>query len=256
MRKRQKMVLTSVILSLGLLLIQSVPLEWRYWLIMLWAGVSWILAAWSLKEGLSGVEWLTVVLPSALFSAGTGLFYILLPESVWAKVGILAVFGIGQYALLLSANIFSVAAIRTIALFRAASAVEFVMTLLTGFLLFNSMMSFRLIFWQVGLGTVIISIFLLLPGLWSVKLEKTITRTVIRYTVYLAVIMGLLATSITFWPISLTVASLFLSTMLYVLLGVAQHHFDDRLFSKTLWEYLTVGFTVTATMLITAGWGM
>ena len=45
----------------------------------------------------------------------------------------MALFGIGQYTLLLTANIFSVAAIRTIALFRAAVAVGFVMTLLTGF---------------------------------------------------------------------------------------------------------------------------
>jgi hypothetical protein len=256
MRKRQKLVLTAVLLSIGLVAVQSAPLEWRYLLIALLSGVSWLLSAWALREGLLGVEWLTVPLPMALFSAAVGLFYILLPESVWAKLMIFVLFGIGQYALLLTANIFSVAAIRTIALFRAASAVGFVMTLLTGFFMFDTIFSFRLYFWLVGLLVALTSFWLLLPGLWSITLEKRITKQVWGYSFWLAIMVGLAGMAITFWPISIAVSSLFLSTLLYIYLGVAQHHFTQRLFTKTVWEYVTVGVVVLVTMLITAGWGV
>ncbi len=255
MRKRQKFVFTAVILTVAIAAMQVLPLEWRYGVIILLSAVAWVLASWSLKEGLTGVEWLTVPLPSALYTAGVGFFFILLPESLWWQGLILLLFGVGQYALLLTANIFSVAAIRTIALFRAASAVGFVMTLVTGFLLYNSLLSFRLPFWANGVGVAVISCLLLLPALWSVDLPEKLTHPIISYSVWLAMLVGLMALAIGFWPVSLAVASLFLTTVLYVFLGIAQHHFTGRLFTRTIWEYATVGMVVLVTMLVTAGWG-
>ncbi len=255
MRKRQKFVFTAVILTVAIAAMQVLPLGWRYGLIALLTGLAWTLASWSLKEGLTGVEWLTVPLPSALYTAGVGFFFILLPESLWWQGLILVLFGVGQYALLLTANIFSVAAIRTIALFRAASAVGFVMTLVTGFLLYNSLLSFRLPFWANGVGVAVISCLLLLPALWSVELPEKLTHPIVSYSGWLAVLVGLMALAIGFWPVSLAVASLFLTTVLYVFLGVAQHHFTGRLFARTVWEYATVGMVVLVTMLVTAGWG-
>ena len=256
MRERQKMVLTAAGLGVGLLLAQSAPLEWRYPLIGLFSAATWVLAAWSLRDGISGIEWITVTLPSVLFTASMGLFYILLPQSWWARGAVMLFFGVGQYALLLSANIFSVAAIRTIALLRAASAVGFVMTLVTAFFLYDTIWSFRLPFWEVGVFVWAASWALLLPALWSVKLEKRINRGVLMYSFWQAVLVGVLAMGIAFWPITITVSSLFLCTMLYILLGITQHYFADRLFPRMLWEYVTIGGVVVATVLITAGWGV
>ena len=231
-------------------------LELRYPLIGVAGIIAYLLGVWSLREGLSGIEWLTVVLPSVFFTLAVGLFYILLPQAWWARGLIALLFGIGQYALLLTANIFSVAAIRTIALFRAASAVGFVMTLVTGFLLFDTILSFRLAFPLVGLLVCLASFGLLLPALWSVELLPKLNRRVLSYAVCISLAMGVLAMSVCFWPIGITVSSLFLSTALYVMLGIAQHYFQDRLFNKTVWEYVTVGAAVTITMLATAGWGV
>ena len=256
MRKRQKLVLTAFLLAGMLLAVQSVGLEIRYILIGVLAVVTWLLASWSLREGLAGIEWLTVTLPSVLFTASVGLFYILLPQEWWAWLLIAFIFGVGQYALLLSANIFSVAAIRTIALFRAASAVGFVMALVTAFFLFDTILSFRFPFYEVGLYSFLTSFFLLMPALWSVELLPKINSRVMVFSVFLAVGMGLLSMAICFWPISTSVASLFLSTMLYVMMGISQHHFADRLFNRTVWEYVIVGLAVTVTMLLTAGWGV
>ena len=252
MRKRQKFVVTAVLLTGGLLGSQAVPLEWRYGLIGLLSLTSWVLAAWSLREGLVGVEWLTVVVPSALFTAGVGFFYILLPANILARLLIGVLFGVGQYALLLTANIFSVAAIRTIALFRAASAVGFVMTLVTGFLLYDTILSFRVGFWLVMPAVAGVSFLLALPALWSMELEEKVSVRIIKYSVWMAVLLGLLSGAISVWSVSLVVTSLFLATMLYVYLGITQHHFAQRLFSRTVWEYVTVGVVVLVTVLITA----
>jgi hypothetical protein len=256
MRKRQKLVLTAFVLAVLLMAVQSVGLEIRYILIGALGAVTWLLSSWALKEGLVGIEWLTVTLPSVLFTIAVGLFYILLPQAFWARGLIALVFGVGQYALLLSANIFSVAAIRTIALFRAASAVGFVMVLVTAFFLFDTIFSFRFPYYLVGLYSFLTSFFLLLPALWSVELLPKLNARIWSFSFFLAISVGILSIAVCFWPISISVASLFMATMLYVGLGISQHHFSDRLFNRTVWEYVIVGMVVTVTMLLTAGWGV
>ncbi len=252
MRKRQKFVLTSMVLAAAVAGIQMASLEWRYALIAALAVTTWVMSSWSLKEGLSGIEWLTVPLLSVLFTAGVGFFYILLPVSIWARLLIIVLFGVGQYALLLTANIFSVAAIRTIALFRAATAVGFVMTILTGFLLYNTILSFRTGFWISAPLIALASFLLLLPALWSVELEPVMPTRVVSYSIWLSIMVALLSAVVSIWPVTLAVYSLFLATMLYVFLGITQHHFAGRLFVKTAWEYVTVGIVVLITMLATA----
>lgn len=254
MRKRQKFVLTALVLSMGLGIVQLASgLELRYALIAVLFVLTWALSAWSLREGLSGVEWLTVLIPMTLFTAAVGFFYILLPEHWLAKIAVIGLFGIGQYALLLTGNIFSVAAIRTIALSRAAQAVGFVMTLLTGFFLYDTILSFRLGFWFNMPLVFVASGLMLLPALWSVKLEERLQHQLVAFCLTLGFLQALLALSISFWPISQAVSALFLTTMLYVYLGISQHYFQERLFKKTAWEYIIVGMVVLVTMLVTAG---
>lgn len=250
------MVLSALFLSLGLVGVQSLPLEIRYILIMGLGLASWLFSGWALKEGLNGIEWVTSILPSVLFTIAVGMFYILLPAAWWARLLIAVVFAVGQYALLLTANIFSVAAIRTIALFRAASAVGFVMSLITGFFLFDTIFSFRMFFPLIGLSVATASFLLLLPALWSVELLPKISSRVASYSLWMAIFMGIVAMSIAFLPVSISVSALFLSTVLYVFLGIAQHQFADRLFARTVGEYVTVGVAVTITMLATVGWGV
>ena len=56
MRKRQKFVLTAVVVAGGVLGVQSLNLGWRYLAVGLLAVLSWVLSAWSLREELSGWE--------------------------------------------------------------------------------------------------------------------------------------------------------------------------------------------------------
>ncbi|MDP1743484.1 MAG: hypothetical protein Q8L51_01715 [Candidatus Amesbacteria bacterium] len=252
MRKRQKFVISSVVISLGILLAQAAPLEWRYVLIFLLCGLSYLMSAWSLSEGLGGVEWLTVLLPQAVFTGAVGWFFILLPEVWWARIVLAALFAIGHYALLLSGNIFSVAAIRTIALLRAAQTVSLVMTLMSGFLLFDTIVSFRFPIFGSSILVLFSSLLLSIPALWTVEVGETLNIKIVLYSLVIAFLMSILSISISFWPATISTTSLFLTSMLYCLLGLSSHHFSQRLFKNTVWEYVIVGSVVLITVLVTS----
>lgn len=252
MRKRQKFVISSAVIAAGILLAQAAPLEWRYLLIFLLCGLSYAMSAWSLSEGLGGVEWLNVLLPQAMFTGAVGWFYILLPGVWWARIVIAILFAVGHYALLLSGNIFSVAAIRTIALLRAAQTVSLVMTLLTGFLLFDTVVSFRFPIFGTALLVFIVGLLLSIPALWTVEVGESLNIKIVIYSLIIALLMSILSISIYFWPTTISTTSLFLTSMLYCFLGLSSHHFSQRLFKNTVWEYVIVALVVLTTVLVTS----
>jgi hypothetical protein len=252
MRKRQKFIITSFAISAGILLAQTAPLEWRYVLIFMLCSLSYVLSSWSLSEGLGGVEWLTVLLPQAVFTGAVGWFYILLPGVWWARIIIAVLFAIGHYALLLSGNIFSVAGIRTIALLRAAQTVSLVMTLLSGFLLFDTVVSFKFPILATTFLIFLASVVLSIPALWTVEVGESINFKIVLYSLVIAILMSILSISISFWPTTISTTSLFLTSMLYCFLGLSQHHLSQRLFKNTVWEYIVVGGVVLVTILLTS----
>jgi len=244
MNKRSKMVLTSVLLTLGLWGTQLVDIEARYQAIGLLAGVAYGLSAWALFEDLKGLEWFTVLILPVMYSVAVALFYFLLPERILSRIIIMGLFSIGMYALLLTENIFNVAAIRTIQLLRAAQAVGFLLTLLVAFFLWNTIFSFKLAGWWNGLFILITGWPLVFQSLWSVNLEPNITRKLVNYSLVLSWGLTCLALMISFWQVTIAVASLFLVSGLYVGLGLAQHALSGRLFKETIKEYLGVGVIV------------
>jgi len=161
----------------------------------------------------------------------------------------------GLYALFLSENIFSVASIRTIQLFRSASAVSFLLTLFISFLLYDTIFSFRLPFYLNAIFVFFISVFLFLHGVWSVDLEEKVSSKVIWFSLLFSLSLGEIAFILSFWPISIALASLFLTSLVYVLLGLAQAYFSDRLFKRTIREYLVVGIAVFVVLLLYTNWG-
>ncbi len=254
MTKRMKLVIAAVALSLGLLGIQSIEVDARYQAIGLLAGVAYGLSAWALFDDLKRMEWLTVLILPVLYPVAVALFYFLLPVRLLSRVMILSIFGIGMYALLLTENIFSVAAIRTIQLLRAAHAVGFLLTLLVAFFLWDTLFSFRLAPWWNALGVGITSLPLVLQGLWSVNLEEKISREVVNNSLGLSWGLMSLALMISFWPVTITIASLFLVTGLYVGLGLIQNRMSGRLFKKTVSEYLWVSGLVMGLTFLLARW--
>src|SRR5690554_6157654 len=135
MRRREKFVIASVVLSLGLWSLQLIQLEYRYYAVAVFSIITYLVSAWSLAEDLQRFEWATILPFPALYAASVALFYFLLPESVLSRLFSVGLFGVGMYALLLTSNIFSVAKGRTIQLVYAAHAIGLLFTLLTSLLL-------------------------------------------------------------------------------------------------------------------------
>src|SRR3972149_249894 len=145
--KRQQFVAITILLTFGLVLTQLVSDELRYLFVTGLALVTFLFSAFALREDLRGVEWVTLLTLPTLFTAAVALFYFLLPVRWLTRVPVAVLFGVGIYALLLTENIYNVAAIRTIALLRAAHSVGFLLTLVTYFLLVQTALSFRFPFY-------------------------------------------------------------------------------------------------------------
>lgn len=255
MTKRKKLGLVAILLTLGILAIQSVEVESRYQAIGLLAGAAYALSVWAMLEDLKGIEWLTTMILPVLYPVSVALFYFLLPERLLSRLAIVGLFGLGMYALLLTENIFNVAAIRTIQLLRAAHAVGFLLTLLVAFFLWDTIFSFRFNPWWNALLVGVTAWPLALSTLWSINLEEKLTRPVIWGSHAVSWSLFIFSLMISFWPVTIIVATLFLVTGLYVGLGIGQQFLAGRLFKKTLSEYLWVGIIVLLTVFFLARWG-
>jgi hypothetical protein len=253
--KRRKFVLIAFLVAIGTLVIQSVPAANRYMYIGILTGLTAIFSAWSLKDDIRKVGWLMAIILPAFFTASINLFYFLLPTSIYVKMGLVVLFMIGMYAILLTENIFVVASIRTIQLFRAAQALGFVFTLLVAFLVYDTIFSFRLDPWLNAPLVFAVSFPLLLQAVWSCKLEERLSVEVIEYTSALSWLLAILAFFISFWPVTITFASLFLVSIMYVVLGIVQQNIIGRLFRKTVFEYMRVGIVVMIIVFFAAKWG-
>lgn len=255
MTKRQRFVITSLALSLGFLGIQFIENQYRFLAIGTLGLLTLTFFIWSLWEGLGrDMTLLTLILP-VLFTVGVGIFWFLLPASVFARLPIVIFYGIGIYVLCLTMNIYTVAAIRTIALLRAARGVGFVLTLVTSFLVFDSILSLKTSLPVSTLGVAALSFPIYLQGFWAIPLEKEFLKELVQMSVVASLVMGEIALSLYFWPVTVVVGSLFLTVGVYMLLGLGQAKLEERLFSQTVREYLVVGALVFIGMFFATRWG-
>lgn len=254
MKRREKSVLGSIVLSLGLILIQYIPLEWRPLGMVIFAVFTYFVAAWVLFDNLDGVEWLTIVPLPALYTLSISSFYFLLPESIIAQAVIVSIFGLGLYALLLAGNIFTIAKVRTIQLLRAAQAVIFFFCLIAALLAFNTMLSLGLWFvWNSLIGWAI-GILLSFAFYWSIRLEKRVSREVVGLTLRTGATIGFLAGIVSFLPGNLWPTSLLLMGAMYAMLGVGQSALEERLFTNTVREYFGVFVGVVIMYFVLLPW--
>lgn len=255
MSKRKRFILTSVLLSLGFIGIQFLDNQYRFLAIGGLGLATLLLFIWSLREGLGlNLTLLTLVLP-VFFTVGIGLFWFLLPASIFARLPAVFFYGLGIYALCLTTNIYTVAAIRTIALLRAARGVGFVLTLVTFFLIYDAILSLRATIPITVLASSLASYPLFLQGYWTIPLKTNFHKELFVISAISSIVIGQIAISLYFWPVTVVVGSLFLTVTVYVLLGLGQARLEARLFAQTVREYLVVGLLVFLGMFIATRWG-
>lgn len=250
MRRREKFVIASSLLSLGLLGVQSTAIEMRYLAVGVFSLGAYAISTWALRDDLQFHERFTVVPLPVLYAASVALFYFLLPSSALSKVGILLLFGVGMYALFLTSNIYSVAKGRTIQLLHAAHAVGLLFTMITSLLFANTIFSLRLPFYANASLIGLVHFPLIFMSLWSVRLESEVTQRISVLAGILTLILMELAMALSFYPLTVWYNALFIMASLYIGLGILHNYLKGRLFSRTMNEYSLVAIFVVVLFLI------
>lgn len=252
--KRQKIIITSVILTFGLLSTQLVDFNLRFRFLAGLSIAAYFLSLWALWEGMSKVKALVILILPTLFTLAVASFYFLLPVRWLTRAPVAFIFGLSYYSLLLSQNVFNVAAIRTIPLYRAASTAAFLFTLITAFFLFNVIHAFNLIFLWNGFLVTALSFLLGLQVLWSIEMEDRLPAALLFQSFILALCLGELGLVFSFWPMVTTMWSLTLSSSMYVLLGLVTHFLRGKGIKREVWEYLIIGVGVFITAFLMTSW--
>ncbi|MGD9129031.1 MAG: hypothetical protein PVJ09_00880 [Candidatus Woesebacteria bacterium] len=250
MRRREKFVIFSILLSIGLLAVQYISLDWRYLAIAIFMIISYLASAWALSDDLQRYECLTILPMPAMYAGSVALFYFLLPGNILSKFFILSIFGVGIYALFLTSNIYSVAKGRTIQLLYAAHAVGLLFTLLTSLLFTNSIFSLRLPFYFNIILMALVHAPLIFMSLWSINLESTINKELLAYTVLLTFLIVELTTILSLLPFPVWYSSLFMMGFLYIALGILHSFLRGRLFRNTTQEYFLVAIFIAFLFLL------
>jgi hypothetical protein len=252
--KRQEFVLITTILTVVLMLTQLVSTEFRYPMVIGLSVLTYALCAVALREDLQGAEWVTLLTLPTLFTAAVGVFYFLLPVRWLTRLPIAALYAIGIYALLLTENIYNVAASRTIALLRAGHSVGFLLSLATYFLLVQSILAFRFYPITNALFVGIITFLLSLQVLWAMELDRTIGKRIRDLTVIITLVSAEIAWLFSLWPVRTTLQAVFLTTCFYGLAGMGQQYLTDRLYKRTVWEFFGVVAIVFIILILATNW--
>lgn len=252
--KRQVFVATTFVLAAGLILTQLVDSDARYPMVIVLFVVAYVLSAFSLRDDLKGIEWVTLLLLPASYTAAVALFYFLLPVRWLTRIPVAVAYAVGMYAILLTENIYNVAVEHSIALLRAAHTIGFLITLVTYYFLIQTVVSMRFILPLYVVYIAVMSIFLIAQVLWAIELTPQISRRVKVFSLVLTTVLVEFAWVMYFWPVPLQFKSLFLTTIFYSIVGMTQQYMVDRLYKKTVIEFGSVSVVVFILMIITTNW--
>ncbi len=252
--KRQKLLLMSFFLTVILVATQTVPESLRYQTMGILGLATAFLAIFSLWGELSGIKYLLLLLLPVYFVMGASLFYFLLPVRWLTRLPFAFLFGVSVYLLMLTSNIFNIAAIRTIALLRVAHAVGLLFSLVATFFLTNVLFSLHLAVYWIVPAVVAICMPLFLASLWSYELEEFISRRVFIFAVIFSLVTAQITSLVSFWPIVPINGALVVVTVMYALLGLGQFVFGEKLKQRVIWEHLVVSGIVIFIVLLSTRW--
>lgn len=256
--KRQKIIITSIILTIGLLSTQLVDFNLRFNFIVGLGFAAYILSVWALRDGLNFTKAVVLMILPTLFTLGFSSYYFVLPIRWLTRIPMAAFFGISFYLLLLAQNIFNVAAIRTIPLYRAASTATFLFTWVTALLFYNVIDSFNLLFIWNGVVVFLISLPLVIQSLWSVEMKDNVSVDVLIKSLIISLLVGEFALALSFWPpvttLITTMWALQLSVVLFSFLGMILDDLRGKLSKREVRWYLAIGVSVLIASFLTTSW--
>lgn len=272
MSKRVRFFGVALFLGICLWLTGFMGVEKRLAVVAGISAISYVLTAWVLFEDLKGWEWVTLLILPVLFTFGSGLFSNLLPAAVPRMFGLnfqietsiflgnvvrfffSIVYILGMYAILLTENIFSVASIRTIQLFRAARSVNFIMVLVAASFFFTVIYSLKLPFYSIMLIGGGVSLLLSFGSLWSIDLKTEYLKDVYRLSGMIAWLMFLISGVMSFWPTRPFMLGLVLTSCFYLLLGILEQRIGNKPFMVNYLEFVIFNLIIIFIAFLTTSW--
>lgn len=256
LNKRRKIIIAAAVLTIGLLSTQLVDFNIRFRFLTGLAILSYILSVWALFEGLSITKAIVLMILPTSFTLSVASFYFLLPIRWLTRLPVAFGFGLVFYLLLLAQNVFNVASLRTIPLYRAASTASFLFTLLSAFFLYDVIFAFNLYFLWSGLVVFLVSFPLILQVLWSIKMEEKIGAAIVVQSFILSLVLGEFALSFSFWPFAKNSVmwAMSLSSAMYVFLGLATSELRGKISRRVVTEYVVIGMVVFLVSFLTTSW--
>lgn len=252
--KRQRLIVSVILLSFGLFATEYFLGRSALYAVVGLAVVTDIFLFLSLREDLKDNFWPQIFILPFLYSLAFGLFYLLVPARLLTRIAMTSLYALGLYSLFLSENIFTVSAVRTIALLSSARTVVFTLTLLSYFFLANVIFTFHI---NVILTLLLIFGFsfpLVLNSIWIYTLERKLFANVL-WVFSLALCLFEIAIMLWFWPSLPTVIALFLTGIFYSIVGLSQAWFEKRLFKSVIVEYVWVALVVFVVLTLFTTWG-
>ena len=254
--KRQKFIIAVGLLSFGLFLSGNIQTGMYALPIAITLAVfTDLFLFWSVNKDIRESFTGSIFVLPFFYSLSSGLFYFLVPATIFIRLTAVMLYAFGLYSLFLSQNVFAVASIRTIALLSGARIVSFIITLLSYFFITDITFSLRLPLYLVIPLVTVYTFFLVYQSIRSYTLQKTDYPSVLSWSIGITLCLVESAIMLWFWPSSPTILALFLAGFFYTLTGLSHIWFERRLFKSVLWEYVWVGVVVFLVLLGFTPWG-
>jgi len=256
MDKRRQFVIASLVVGVVFLLLRIFGSAWDlgFWGEAILFFVSLLVNLVLYSKQLGSIQKVATVsiLPS-FFAVGILSFSPLIRASLLVEVILFSLLVGGFYISLLTENVFIITIkYKTVPLYRAASVTGFLLSLLIGFSIFNSIFSLKYSPWVNGVLVFMGSLFIFYHLFWSTAIAETENKNFPVYALVASLLVAELAVAVSFWPLGVGLASLYLVSTTYVLGGIIQAKLRERLFKRTLLEYITIGLGIFAALFLTA----
>lgn len=260
MSKKIRYLISSLVAAAGFYLFVSLPYSSHYYGLL----VGVVLVAFCFWFGLGiifnqslYIRLMSIVLPIGFF-VGFGLFSALLPQNFWTLLLTSLFFGVMAYVTFLVENLFLVAiGNRTPPLYRAAFTVGLMIVLITAFFLFDSLFSFKLIYWLNAVFVFLISMLIFMYIFYSVTIELADDGKDKNFWAYVLVpsfLIAQLGLVFSFWPVGIFKGSIYLVAFVYIVSSLIQLELRSRLFKKNWITFIWITIAIIMGTILTTSW--
>jgi hypothetical protein len=256
MAKRTYFIISTVFLSILFFLLNLVGYQWKVSGIFGFSfgiGLFYLVLFYGIAKKRLNLFFSSIF--PVLFTLGIGLFRFYFAISWIWQVVLMILFILAIYTILLVENVFLVSAeSKVVPLYRAASTVGFLLSLVTAFFLFEVIFSFRLSAFENFILIFAVCFPLLIHFFWFSNLSTSLTGENLKLALMFSVILGEIALIISFWPLGATKSSLYLVSLFYVFGGLAQQFCQEKLFKNTIREFVWVGLGTFLALIMVTSW--